>query len=146
MAHGLDRYLAAGDAGIDRRLHPGISPIVVALRRAGDSRPARGLAHDHDADLGVVSVSTASGSGRGFFGTAAAGDHGADRRAKENSRAQRLQHGRRQRRTEALDPSGLGPRSGAAVRFWHSFAFGFSAVLDLTEGGALQSLGDAINV
>ena len=52
------------------------------------------------------------------------GDDGADRRAKKNPRAQRLQHGRRQRRAETLDPPRLGPHSGAAVCFRHSVAFG----------------------
>ncbi len=69
-----------------------------------------------------------------------------DRRAKKNSRAQRLQHRRRQRRTETLDPARLGPDSGAAFRVRHSVAFGFFALLDSAESGALQSLGDAFNV
>ena len=69
--------LAVGDAGADRRLHPGFSAIALALRRAGDSRPARGLAHDHDANLGAVSISAASGYGRRLFRAAAAGDDGA---------------------------------------------------------------------
>src|SRR6266850_4276869 len=146
MAHGLDRYLAAGDAGIDRRLHPGISPVVVALRRAGDSRFACRLAHDHDADLGAVSVSAAAGPSSGFFGAAAVGDHGADRRAKEDSRAQRLQYRQWQGRTETDDSFGLGPRSRAVFRVRHSLAFGFPAVLDLTEGGSFQGLGDAFNL
>ena len=83
-------HAAVGDAGTDRRLYPGFSAIAVALRRAGDSRPARGPAHDHDANLGAVSISAASGYGCGLFRAAAAGDDGAYRRAKKNSRAQRL--------------------------------------------------------
>ena len=70
----------------------------------------------------------------------------ADRRAEKNSRAQRLQHGRRQRRTETVDPPRLGPDSGVAFRVRHSFAFGFLALLDPAESGALQSLGDAFDL
>ncbi len=59
----------------------------------GDSRPACGTAHDHNADLGAVSISAAPGYGGRFFRAAAAGNDGIDCRAKKDTRAARIQHG-----------------------------------------------------
>src|SRR5688500_15788763 len=145
MAHSMDRYLAAGAAGADRRLHPGFSSFAVALWRAGHTRPARGLAHNHHTDLDAFSIPAAPGHGRGFFRAAAFGDDGADCRAEKNSRAQRLQYRRWQRRTEAADPPRVGPGSRTAFRAGNSFAFGFLALLDPAQGRALQSLGAAFD-
>ena len=114
IAHRLHRSrLPLALPALIERLHPRVPPLAFALWRAGDSRPARGPSHDHDADLGAVSIPAAFGSGRGIFGAAAACDDGADRRAEKNPWAQRLQYGRRQRRRRRLDPPGLGAHPGA---------------------------------
>src|SRR6187200_1262397 len=103
MAHGLDRYLAVGAPGADWRLHPGFSSFAVALRRAGHTRPARGLAHDHDTDLDAISISAAPGYGGGVFRAAALGNNGTNCRAEKTPRPQRVQHGGGQRRTETVE-------------------------------------------
>ena len=113
------------------------------VRRAGHFGLAGGNPHDHHADLGAVSISAAPGYRRGVFSAAALGDDGIDRRAKENSRAARFQHRRRQGRPEALDPLWLGACTGAASGARHSVAVGLFASLDFIESGAVQRLGDA---
>ena len=97
-------------------------------------------------DMGAVSVSAAPRHGGGVFGATAAGDDGTDRRAEKNSRAQGLQHRGRQGCAKALDPARLEPDSRAALRARHSLPFGFLALLDFAQGGALASLGDAAHV
>ena len=79
--------------------------IVVSLRRAGDSRTSRRIAHDHHPDLGVVSVSAPAGYGGRLFRAVAFGDDGFDCRAKKDPRTKGLQHGRRQRGAAAIDQS-----------------------------------------
>src|SRR5687768_11902541 len=146
MAHRLERHLAARAAGPDRRFYSGVSPFALALRRAGDSRFARGPAYDHDADLGAVSVPAAPGPGGGVFGAALARDDGAHRAAEENSRAEGLQYRRWQRRAEAFDPAGLGSDSRAAFRIRHSLAVGIPALLDTAQSRAFASLGAAADL
>src|SRR5262245_2538341 len=146
MAHGLDRHPATGAAGADWRLHLGFSSFAVALRRARDSRLACRPAYDHDPDLDAISISAALGYGCSLFRAAAAGDDGADRSAKKNPRAQRLQHRRWQRHAKTVASTRLGQGSRADLRARHSLAFGFPALLDPAQGRAFKGLGNAFNL
>src|SRR5215475_14417349 len=146
MADRLDRDDATGAAGVDRRIHPCLSALAVLVRRAGDSGLACGNPHRDNTDLGTVSISAATGYGRGVLGAAAAGDDGIDRRAEENSRPARLQHRGRQGGPKALDPLWLGARTGIASRARRTVAVGLFALLDTVESRAVDCLGDAVDL
>src|SRR5262245_18230539 len=146
MADCLDSDRAIGIAGVDRWIHPRLSALTVLVRRAGDSGLARWNPHRYKPDRGTVSISAASGYGRGVLSAAAAGDDGIDRRAEENSGAARLQHRGRQGGAEALDPLWLGARTGTASRARRTVAVGLFALLDPIESGAIDRLGDAVDL
>jgi len=101
--------------------------------------------HDHDADLGTVSISAALGYRRGVFSAAAPGDDGIDRLTKENSRAARFQHRGRQGRQKRLIRFGWG---ACQCYFWCSASCRcrLFALLDFIESGAVQRLGDALDL
>src|SRR5215813_9450733 len=144
MADRLDGDDATGAAGVDRRIHPRLSALTVLVRRAGDSGLACGNPHRDNTNLGAVSISAASGYGRGVLSAAAAGDDGIDRRAEENSGAARLQHRGRQGGPKALDPLWLGARTGTASRARRTVAVGLFALLDPIRRRAVARLRDAV--
>src|SRR5215468_8589456 len=146
MADCLDSDHAIGIAGVDRWIHPRFSALAVLVRRASDSRLAGGNPHRDNTDLGTVSISASPGYGRGVLSAAAAGDDGIDRRAEENSRPARLQHRGRQGRPKARDPLWLGARTGTASGVRRTVAVGLFALLDPVESGAIDRLGDAVDL
>src|SRR5689334_3097924 len=143
MAHGYDGDATLGLAGTAQRIYFGFPAIVVALRRAGDSRASGRIAHDHYPDLGALSVSTPPGYGGSVFCAVTFGDDGFARRAKKNPRTKGFQYGRRQRGAATIDQSRKRTNAGAGLRFRHFVTFGVSALLDSAQGSALAGLGSA---